>query len=78
MRRIKDDTDEREKEIWEPEVEVDATAIDFSEEITGESVLNMYLKDIGKKPLLSDEEVKELAERIADGDEEAKQKLIEV
>lgn len=77
MRRIKDDTDEREKEIWEPEVEVDATAIDFSEEITGESVLNMYLKDIGKKPLLSDEEVKELAERIADGDEEAKQKLIE-
>ena len=89
MRRINDDTDKREKEIWEEDVEnkeessseseaeVDSAAIDFSEKTTGESVLNIYLKDISQNPLLSDEEVKELAERIAAGDKEAKKKLIE-
>ena len=37
----------------------------------------MYLKDIGKVPLLSSEEEVELAKRMLEGDEEAKQKLSE-
>lgn len=39
--------------------------------------VKMYLKDIGKVALLSSEEEAELAKRMLDGDEEAKQKLSE-
>ncbi len=39
--------------------------------------VKMYLKDIGKVPLLSSDEEAELAKRMLDGDEEAKQKLSE-
>lgn len=39
--------------------------------------VKMYLKDIGKVPLLSADEERELASRMAQGDEEAKQKLSE-
>lgn len=39
--------------------------------------VRMYLKEIGKVPLLTADEEHELARRMADGDEEAKQRLIE-
>ncbi len=39
--------------------------------------VRMYLKEIGKVPLLDAEEEKELARRMADGDENAKNKLVE-
>lgn len=39
--------------------------------------VKMYLKDIGKVPLLSTEEEAELAKRMLDGDEDAKQMLSE-
>lgn len=39
--------------------------------------VKMYLKDIGKVPLLSPEEEIELAKRMAEGDEEAKRRLSE-
>ena len=39
--------------------------------------VRMYLKEIGKVPLLDAEEEKELARRMADGDEYAKNKLVE-
>ena len=39
--------------------------------------VRMYLKEIGRVPLLSAEEEKDLAERMSQGDEEAKNKLVE-
>ena len=39
--------------------------------------VRMYLKEIGRVPLLSSEEEKELAERMSQGDEDAKNRLIE-
>ena len=39
--------------------------------------VRMYLKEIGKVPLLGAEEEKELARRMAEGDENAKNKLVE-
>ncbi|MBR5949378.1 MAG: RNA polymerase sigma factor RpoD [Clostridia bacterium] len=48
-----------------------------SEGISIDDPVRMYLKDIGKVPLLSEPEEKEIAQRMADGDEEAKQQLTE-
>ena len=39
--------------------------------------VRMYLKEIGKVPLLDAEEEKELARRMSEGDEDAKNKLVE-
>ena len=66
------------------EIKVVESAKDINEDI--EHFLNqsnvddpvkMYLKDIGRVPLLSKEEEVELAIRISSGDEEARRKLIE-
>ena len=42
-----------------------------------DSVLNIYLDEIGKEQLLSDDEERQLSERIAKGDQRALSKLIE-
>ena len=39
--------------------------------------VRLYLKEIGKVPLLDTEQEKELAERMAQGDEDAKTRLVE-
>ena len=61
------------------EEEIDLEKIDLSvpEGISTEDPVRMYLKEIGKVPLLTSDEEVELARRMADGDEEAKKRLTE-
>ena len=61
------------------EEEVDMENIDLSvpDGISIEDPVRMYLKEIGKVPLLSAEEEIDLAQRMEDGDEDAKKRLAE-
>ena len=65
--------------ILSEEDEVDMEKIDLSvpDGISIEDPVRMYLKEIGKVPLLSADEEIELAKRMSDGDEDAKKRLAE-
>ena len=73
-----DDIDDVDLLISE-EDDVDVEKIDLSvpDGISIEDPVRMYLKEIGKVPLLTAEEEVELARRMADGDEDAKKRLAE-
>ncbi len=66
--------DEELEEIKAEEEEID---ISVPEGISFDDPVRMYLKEIGKVPLLSADEEIELAQRMHDGDEAAKKRLAE-
>ena len=70
---------EDEELLLSEEDEIDVENIDLSvpDGVSIEDPVRMYLKEIGKVPLLSAEEEIELAQRMEDGDEDAKKRLAE-
>ncbi len=62
----------------EPDIDVEQLELNIGADgVSIEDPVRMYLKEIGKVPLLSADEETELAKRMEEGDEEAKKKLAE-
>ena len=69
--------DEIVKDIIEDEAELETEEFTVPEGVNIDDPVRMYLKEIGKIPLLTADDEIELAQAIEEGDEEAKRKLAE-
>ena len=63
--------------LLEDEEDIEKIDLSIPEGVSIEDPVRMYLKEIGKVPLLSADEEIELAKRMEDGDQEAKKRLAE-
>ena len=72
-------SDDEEMEMLDNSYEIDLDKVDLTppDGVSIEDPVRMYLKEIGKVPLLQAEDEIELAKRMENGDEEAKKRLAE-
>lgn len=77
LQMTEDDMDEEMMLLEESEEDLEQIDLSVPEGIGMEDPVRMYLKEIGKVPLLSAEEEVKLAERMEQGDATAKKKLAE-
>ena len=75
--RISEEEVEDEDIILDEEEEIETIDLSIPEGISIEDPVRMYLKEIGKVPLLSADEENDLAKRMETGDESAKKRLAE-
>ena len=71
------DTSSGEVKIKEKEEQIILSDEDITKDVNINDPVRMYLKEIGRIPLLSSEEEMEISVRVAEGDEEAKRILAE-
>ncbi len=74
---VESDIDLDDADLSETDFDLENLDLSIPEGISLDDPVRMYLKEIGKVPLLSNQEEQELAERINAGDEAAKKKLAE-